>query len=86
MGKIIYTLNKNELEEIEILNEKKVALENLIKCIDPNNDKLYEKLKNDYSATFKDFNKWWEKMRSQYSWEGGNWSVDFGTGDIILIK
>ncbi|MDU5211597.1 MAG: CXXX repeat peptide modification system protein [Clostridium sp.] len=86
MDRVIYQLNKDELEEIEELNEKKVAFENLLKCIDPDNERLYEKLMKDYTKTIKEFNKWWENMKHKYSWDGNNWAVDFATGNIRVIS
>ena len=50
MDKVCYNLNEEELEEIENLYEKKVALENLSRCIDPDNEKMYQKLVNDYTS------------------------------------
>lgn len=63
MDKVCYNLNEEELEEIENLYEKKVALENLSRCIDPDNEKMYQKLVNDYTSTIKKFNNWWKKCR-----------------------
>ena len=86
MDKVCYNLNEEELEEIENLYEKKVALENLSRCIDPDNEKMYQKLVNDYTSTIKKFNNWWKKMQDTYNWEGTDWKVDFATGNVYIIR
>ena len=54
-AKEVYKLNDDEFKEIEDLFEKKIALENLTKIIDADNQKLYDKLIKDYGKTIHQF-------------------------------
>lgn len=79
----VWQLNDDEFKEIEDLFEKKIALENLTKIIDADNQKLYDKLIKDYGKTVHDFDSWWDKMSRKYDWEGGNLWLDFETKKIM---
>lgn len=83
MGKVVWTLTKEELNEIQELFEKKLALENLIKIIDPTNEKMYIKLTTDYGQNMRLFQKWWSDISRKYKWEGGNWSINFETYEVL---
>lgn len=65
---------------------KKIALENIIKIIEPNNESLYNKVVFDYGITLKEFEEWWANMSKKYNWEGVNWRIDFQTNEIILLE
>ncbi len=81
--KEIWKLNDEEFKEIEDLFEKKIALENLTKIVDADNEKLYDKLIKDYGNTVHRFNSWWNIMGKKYNWEGKNWWLDFETKKIM---
>lgn len=81
--KEVWQLNDDEFKEIEDLFEKKIALENLTKIIDADNQKLYDKLIKDYGKTIHQFDLWWDNMAKKYRWEGKNWWLDFETKKIM---
>ncbi|CAK7010969.1 CXXX repeat peptide modification system protein [Tissierella sp.] len=82
--KEVWQLNDDEFKEIEDLFEKKIALENLIKIVDADSQKLYDKLINDYGKTVHHFDSWWNEMSKKYDWEGKNWWLDFKTKKIMM--
>lgn len=89
MTKIVGKVNDEEKNEIMNLYEKKVALENLIKVINVvENEKIYEKLLEDYKDNNILYQKWWDNKSELYMWEKGEqnqpWKIDFKTGNIIL--
>lgn len=84
MSKVIWKLSEDEKKEILNLFEKKVALENLSKVIEPENEKLYNKLISDYGKTVTEFQNWWTKTSTKYTWEGKSWRIDFDTNEVIL--
>jgi CXXX repeat modification system protein len=86
MGNIIWTLSEEDKKIIEELYEKKVALENLIRIVDPGNEKLYQKMIEDYSKVTAKFNNWWQTTSRLYNWVGQTWSVDFTTGNVFEQK
>jgi CXXX repeat modification system protein len=81
--KEIWQLNDEEFKEIEDLFEKKLALENLSKIIDADNQKLYDKLITDYGKTVHQFNSWWDIMSKKYNRESQNWWLDFKSKKIM---
>ena len=86
MEKIIGKVVDDEKKVIEDLYEKKIALENIIKIIEPNNESLYNKVVFDYGITLKEFEEWWANMSKKYNWEGVNWRIDFQTNEIIHFE
>lgn len=85
-NRVIWKLKEEEKNEIEELFERRIALENLIKCIDSDNNELYEKIIKDYSSVLKKYNAWWSNMSQLYAWEGVDWRINFETSEVILIK
>lgn len=88
MEKVIFELSDNELAEIRNLYEKKTALENLVKIVEPANEELYTRITSDYTKVLSLFQKWWEDMSKKYQWEhseSGHWTVNFDTKEIILV-
>ena len=83
--KIIHQLNEKEAEEIANLYEKRLALENLIKILDGDNEKIYNKVIEDYTNTTREFQKWWDNMSTKYQWQGSNWLINFETKTVVLI-
>lgn len=82
-AKEVWLLTDVEFKEIEDLFERKLALENLTKVVDPSNEALYEKLVKDYGMTVKRFEGWWSIMKNKYNWPGQNWWLDFNTMKIM---
>lgn len=82
MQKNSIKITKEDIDEIEIIYEKKLAFENLflLDSITSDND-LYQKLLTDYGHTLKCFSEWWDKMDDKYHWRSEaieeNWKVDF---------
>ena len=85
-NKIVHNLSDEESKKIEELYEKKLAFENLIKIVDGENEKIYNKLISDYGNLLKEYNMWWDSMRQKYEWEGSNWRVDFDNKTIVLVE
>lgn len=84
MGKVVHILKDDEKNEIEELYEKKIALENLCKIIEPSNEKMYKKLIEDYGKIMFLYTNWWNKMSNCYQWEGENWYINFSTQEVII--
>lgn len=83
MSKVIWTLSDDDKKEIQNIFEKKLALENLVKIIDANNQEMYDKLISDYRRTLCQFQDWWTRNSQKYKWEGQNWSINFDTSEVI---
>lgn len=62
---------------IKDLFEKNIALENLAKIVDADNQKLYNKLIKDYSKAVHHLESRWNKISRKYDWEGENWWLGF---------
>ena len=82
-GRVIWKLSEEDLDDIQDLFEKKMALENLTKIIDAKDSELYEKLVKDYGKTLHEYNNWWEVTSKKYNWEGSNWWINFETREVI---
>lgn len=82
---VIWTLSEEDFEEISNLFEKKLALENLARIMDPTNQELYNKVIADYGKAMKAFADWWTINSKKYNWAGENWRVDFSTKTVILV-
>jgi CXXX repeat modification system protein len=89
MGK--KTLGKVTPEEantIMLLFSRKKALEELLPTLDlEKNERLYEKVIADLSATNAKIMDWWKTVSGKYSWEFANtdsWWIDFETSTVSL--
>lgn len=80
----IWTLSEEDFEEISNLFEKKLALENLARIMDPTNQELYNKVIADYGKTMRDFMDWWKVTSKKYNWEGNSWRLNFKEKQIVL--
>ena len=86
MRKVVWKLSDEEKSEIQDLYERKIALENLVKIINPDNKKLYDKLIVDYGRVCHEFQNWWNVMSTAHQWDGVNWSVDFDESEILASE
>lgn len=84
MGKVVWTLLDEEKNEILNLYERKIALENLSKIVNPENEKLYNKFITDYGKALSEFQSWWNRTSKKYQWEGSSWRIDFDTNEVIM--
>jgi CXXX repeat modification system protein len=92
LSRIVGKVTDEERKEIKALFYRKASLEELFKTlltsqIEVKNNEIYEKLVKDYGDTTFAFQNWWTERSNQYTWEskdGGNWTINFETGDIIL--
>ena len=66
--KSIWKLSDEDFAVIEKLFEKKMALENLAKVVQADNEALYEKLLKDYAHVSADYDAWWANQRSGKRW------------------
>lgn len=82
MEKVVWTLSDEDKDRIQNLFERKLALENLSKILEADNNELYERLVKDYGRTCREFNQWWQDMSQKHRWEGTDWRVDFVTGNV----
>lgn len=88
MKRIIGQVTVEEKNEIQTLFERRNGLNELAKILTADNNELYERLIKDLGETNSKFQNWWNTMASKYQWEsvdGGNWEINFETGDIYLV-
>lgn len=86
--RIIGHVSIEEKNEIQTLFERRNGLNELAKILTADNNELYERLIKDLGETNSKFQNWWNTMASKYQWEsvdGGNWEINFETGDIYLV-
>lgn len=77
-----------EAHEIQTLFERRNGLNELARIVTADNTELYEKLVKDLGETGTRFQQWWDRMAGKYRWEsaeGGNWEINFETGEITLV-
>lgn len=84
--KVIWDLSDEDFKIIESLFEKRLALENLVKIVEPSNTELYEKVVADYGKTMRQFQGWWTTMSTQHQWPGMNWWVNFETQQVMSAE
>ncbi|MCR3759780.1 CXXX repeat peptide modification system protein [Clostridium felsineum] len=88
-------ITTEEKEEIEVLYERKLALEELAMTLDnPEFDKnsrskIYERIIEDLGKSKVEFECWWEEKSKKYQWksiEGYQWKINFETREIFLVE
>lgn len=85
MENVKYEIEKEEAGEIRWLYEKKTALENLAKIVNPTeNACIYDKLIQDYGDVSCAFEDWWKKIFKKYSVIPGYYRINFDTNEIFL--
>lgn len=82
-NKVVYQMTDEECNEIQDLYERKIALENLIKIVDINNNELYEKIIKDYGKAVREFQNWWDINGREKKWEGSNWFINFQKKQVL---
>lgn len=88
MTKTVGRVTEEERDEIQSLFERRNGLNELARILTAENTELYEKLVKDIGKTGSDFQNWWSKMATKYSWESdekGHWEIDFNTCMISLV-
>lgn len=88
MTKTVGRVTEEERDEIQSLFERRNGLYELARVLTAENTELYEKLVKDIGKTGSDFQNWWSKMATKYSWESdekGHWEIDFNTCMISLV-
>ena len=88
MKKIVGSVTEQEKNQIQNLFERRNGLNELAKILTSDNEELYNRLVKDLGETTHKFQDWWDKMATKYQWEsvdGGNWEINFETGDIYLV-
>ena len=86
--KIVGQVTPAERDEIQRLFERRNGLNELAKILTVENTELYERLISDMGDTGSKFQKWWDRMATQYNWESdldGHWEINFDTCEIFLI-
>lgn len=86
--RIVGKVSLEEAHEIQTLFERRNGLNELAKIVTADNTELYEKLVKDLGETGTRFQQWWDRMAGKYQWEsaeGGNWEINFETGEITLV-
>jgi len=86
-------VTQEERDEIKELFMRKNALAELFlvlgKLDSGSFNPLYEKVVRDMGETTHAFHAWWDNKAAQYGWkgaEGGNWRIDFQTGEVYLVR
>lgn len=86
------TVSTNEVREIQDLNEKKAALENLILIAEDNillrNENLYQRFIRDYTELQNATHFFWSSIASKYNFPQGeedSYSLDFTTRIVTLV-
>lgn len=88
MKQLVGKVTIEEKNEIHQLFERKNGLVELTKVVDPDNEKMYNKLVTDMGRTQHAFQAWWDTMNVKYKWSGsptGHWEIDFQTCEIYLV-
>lgn len=86
MENIVAQVEEKERDEIQNIFEKKGALENLVKIVNPQeNYSMYQQVVQDYAEVMKNFQNWWDKMQIKYQWKAGNYYINFDTCDICEV-
>jgi CXXX repeat modification system protein len=85
MKELIGTVTADEIDIIKDLNDKKIALENLIKIIKPNdNESLYNSLIVNYNKTYSQYQDWWNNISIKFKLDNETiCNIDFITGEIF---
>ena len=89
MEKIVGKVTEEERDEIRALFERRNGLQELARILKVEDSLLYEKLVKDLGETGRKFQNWWDSMEKKYHWESspnGNWSINFDTCEITLIR
>lgn len=82
-NQVVGLVTEMEKNEIQNLFEKRLALENLAKILDPEqNPNMYKRLIDDYASTNHAFNLWWKTQKDKYEWGDGDFYIDFDTAEI----
>lgn len=81
--KIVGQVTEDEKNIILDLYEKKTALENLTRIINPDNESMYNKMIKDYGKVVISFNDWWRTMQVKYNWPEATLRINFSTNEII---
>lgn len=84
MNRLIGKVSEEEKNEIQLLFERKKAL-NELSCLISQEDELYSKLQEDKKETSEKYQKWWTEMFQKYNW--GNWEnselfIDFESNEV----
>lgn len=80
-------LTQEEIENLEELLEKKIALENLLKILSESQE-IYKKVNRDYKNIVEEYEKWWRDTSDKYIWESNDnsfRSIDFKSGKVYLV-
>ncbi|MBO5800003.1 MAG: CXXX repeat peptide modification system protein [Paludibacteraceae bacterium] len=84
MNRLIGTVSEEEKNEIQLLFERKKAL-NELSCLISQEDELYSKLQEDKKETSEKYQKWWTEMSQKYNWGNGENSelfIDFESNKV----
>lgn len=84
MNRLIGKVSEEEKNEIQLLFERKKAL-NELSCLISQEDELYSKLQEDKKETSEKYQKWWTAMSQKYNWDNGENSelfIDFESNEV----
>lgn len=85
MAVLVGKVTEEEKREIEILYEKKTALQNLLKIKLEREDK--EKISAELKSVEQLMEQWWKDKSEKYTWRSrpnGKWQILFATCEILL--
>ena len=84
MNRLIGKVSEEEKNEIQLLFERKKAL-NELSCLISQEDELYSKLQEDKKETSEKYQKWWTEMSQKYNRGNGENSelfIDFESNEV----
>lgn len=85
MAVLVGKVAEEEKREIEILYEKKTALQNLLKIELRRKDR--EKISDEFQTVEQLMEQWWRDKGEKYAWRSkpdGKWQIIFATCEILL--
>lgn len=84
MDKLVVKVAEERRDEIQDLFEKMGAFENLIKIIDPEeNRKMYQQIIKDYGTARRLFQEWWDRIKLENGLGDANYYINFETCEIL---
>lgn len=83
--KILCQVTEAEKKDIQLIFEKKTALENLFKII-TNESEIYERIIQDYTKASKEYTNWWQNIAKIYHIDDNYINklvINFETNEIL---
>lgn len=85
----IGTVTHERTEDIRKIYFRKMALQELLPIIDPNNETLYARVIEDLAESNIKMHEWWSQVSEENDWNYGPecaWNIDFRTGAVSITE